>query len=104
MRSRGITRGADPGDHLSLAHFLTGFHQQLGTVGVKRADAVRMFQNDHIAVATVVLRADDLAGGDIESQISADALLGLDLGQPFLPAGGDIEKKLKLKDSDYAHI
>ena len=35
----------------------------------------------------------DPAGGDIESEVPADALLGLDLGQPFLPAGGDIEKK-----------
>ena len=33
------------------------------------------------------------AYGDIKSKVSADALLGQDPGEPFLPAGGDVKKK-----------
>ena len=35
----------------------------------------------------------DLSLGNVEGEISADALLGQDLRETFLPAGGDIEKE-----------
>ena len=35
----------------------------------------------------------DLTFGNIEGEVSADALLGKDLGETFLLAGGNIEKE-----------